>query len=97
MSAGERSQLLGGFSLLSFVAAVGGALFFMLPSTPDLEGLNSAGPPSELSIQHLRALIAANPAPTEADVCSMLNANLCRCGCQPRVVRAVLRAAGRQA
>jgi len=44
-------------------------------------------------IMQAAALIAAKPSPTEADVCSMLNANLCRCGCQPRVVRAVLRAA----
>ena len=48
-------------------------------------------------IMQAAALIAAKPAPTEADVCSMLNANLCRCGCQPRVVRAVLKAAGRGA
>ena len=48
-------------------------------------------------IMQAAALIASNPAPTEADVCSMLNANLCRCGCQPRVVRAVLKAAGRGA
>jgi len=46
-------------------------------------------------IMQAAALIAAKPSPTEADVCSMLNANLCRCGCQPRVVRAVLRAAGK--
>jgi len=44
-------------------------------------------------IMQAAALIAAKPSPTEADVCSMMNANLCRCGCQPRVVRAVLRAA----
>lgn len=44
-------------------------------------------------IMQAAALIAAKPAPTEADVCSMMNANLCRCGCQPRIVRAVLRAA----
>ena len=43
------------------------------------------------------ALIASNPAPTEAQVCAALNANLCRCGCQPRVVRAVLNAAGKAA
>jgi aerobic-type carbon monoxide dehydrogenase small subunit (CoxS/CutS family) len=48
-------------------------------------------------IMQAAALIAAKPSPTEADVCSMLNANLCRCGCQPRVVRAVLRAARGQA
>ena len=48
-------------------------------------------------IMQAAALLASKPAPTEADVCSMLNANLCRCGCQPRVVRAVLRAAGKSA
>lgn len=41
------------------------------------------------------ALIATNPNPTEAQVCAAMNGNLCRCGCQPRVVRAVLKAAGR--
>ena len=44
-------------------------------------------------IMQAASLIASKPSPTEADVCSMMNANLCRCGCQPRVVRAVLRAA----
>jgi len=44
-------------------------------------------------IMQAAALIAAKPRPTEADVCSMMNANLCRCGCQPRVVRAILKAA----
>ena len=48
-------------------------------------------------IMQAAALIAAKPAPTEADVCSMLNANLCRCGCQPRVIRAVLKAAAKAA
>ncbi len=48
-------------------------------------------------IMQAAALIAANPSPTESDVCSMMNANLCRCGCQPRVVRAVLKAAGKVA
>lgn len=46
-------------------------------------------------IMQAAALIAAKPAPTEADVCSLMNANLCRCGCHPRVVRAVMKAAGR--
>lgn len=48
-------------------------------------------------IMQSAALIASNPNPTEADVCTALNANLCRCGCQPRVVRAVLKAAGKLA
>ena len=46
-------------------------------------------------IMQAAALIAAKPNPTEAEVCSAMNGNLCRCGCQPRVVRAVLKAAGR--
>lgn len=38
------------------------------------------------------ALLAANPHPDEADVAAALDRNLCRCGVQGRVVRAVLRA-----
>jgi nicotinate dehydrogenase subunit A len=40
------------------------------------------------------ALLAANPAPDERDVVTALDRNLCRCGAQGRMVRAVLRAAG---
>lgn len=40
-----------------------------------------------------QALLDRNPAPTEADVRSALNGNLCRCGTHNRIVRAVLRAA----
>ena len=39
------------------------------------------------------ALLRANPAPTEAQVRSALDGNLCRCGSHQRIVRAVLRAA----
>jgi len=39
------------------------------------------------------ALLADNPAPTEADVVEALDRNLCRCGVQRRMVTAVLRAA----
>jgi nicotinate dehydrogenase subunit A len=39
------------------------------------------------------ALLRANPAPDEAEVRSALDGNLCRCGSQQRIVRAVLRAA----
>ncbi|MGH2872646.1 MAG: (2Fe-2S)-binding protein [Solirubrobacteraceae bacterium] len=38
------------------------------------------------------ALLARNPAPTEDEVRSALDGNLCRCGSHNRIVRAVLRA-----
>lgn len=38
------------------------------------------------------ALLRGNPAPTEADVRSALDGNLCRCGSHQRILRAVLRA-----
>jgi nicotinate dehydrogenase subunit A len=41
------------------------------------------------------ALLRANPAPTEAEVRTALDGNLCRCGSHQRIVRAVLRAATR--
>jgi nicotinate dehydrogenase subunit A len=39
------------------------------------------------------ALLKRNPKPTESDVRAALDRNLCRCGSQNRMVRAVLRAA----
>jgi nicotinate dehydrogenase subunit A len=39
------------------------------------------------------ALLAATVSPSEAQIRQQLNSNLCRCGCQRRVVRAVQRAA----
>jgi nicotinate dehydrogenase subunit A len=39
------------------------------------------------------ALLAANPAPTRAQVCEALDRHLCRCGMQQRMVAAVLDAA----
>jgi nicotinate dehydrogenase subunit A len=39
------------------------------------------------------ALLSRNPDPTEAEVRSSLDRNLCRCGAHNRMVRAVLRAA----
>jgi len=42
-------------------------------------------------------LLAQNPSPSEADIKQALNGNLCRCGSQPRIVRAVQRAAGTNA
>jgi len=40
------------------------------------------------------ALLRQNPKPSEAEVRAALDRNLCRCGSQNRIVRAVLRAAG---
>jgi aerobic-type carbon monoxide dehydrogenase small subunit (CoxS/CutS family) len=48
-------------------------------------------------IMQAASLLATKPNPTEADVRAHMNANLCRCGCQPRVVRAVLAASGKGA
>jgi nicotinate dehydrogenase subunit A len=42
------------------------------------------------------ALLRANSAPTEAEVRSALDGNLCRCGSHQRIVRAVLRAAAQE-
>jgi len=39
------------------------------------------------------ALLKQNPKPTETEVRAALDRNLCRCGSQNRIVRAVLRAA----
>ncbi len=43
------------------------------------------------------ALLAQKPKPTEADVRSALDGNLCRCGTHVRVVRAVMAASGQGA
>jgi aerobic-type carbon monoxide dehydrogenase small subunit (CoxS/CutS family) len=40
-----------------------------------------------------QVLLDHNPNPTESEVRSALNANLCRCGTHNRIVRAVMRAA----
>lgn len=45
------------------------------------------------AIMQAHALLERNPNPTDTDVRSALNGNLCRCGTQNRIVRAVLRAA----
>jgi nicotinate dehydrogenase subunit A len=43
------------------------------------------------------ALLGRNPSPTEAEVRTALDRNLCRCGSHNRMVRAVLRAASEMA
>ena len=39
------------------------------------------------------ALIAANPAPTDADIDAAMSGNICRCGTYPRIRKAIHRAA----
>lgn len=39
------------------------------------------------------ALLASNTSPTRDEICSALSGHLCRCGAQPRMIRAVERAA----
>ena len=39
------------------------------------------------------ALLAANPAPTRAEIAAALDGHLCRCGVQPRIMAAIERAA----
>jgi aerobic-type carbon monoxide dehydrogenase small subunit (CoxS/CutS family) len=38
-------------------------------------------------------LLAANPAPTDAEIRSAMNGHLCRCGTYPRILAAIKRAA----
>lgn len=44
-------------------------------------------------IMRAQALLDRNPNPSDADVRTALDGNLCRCGAHNRIVRAVLRAA----
>ena len=45
-------------------------------------------------IMSAAALLAAQPAPTDAQIREALNGNLCRCGSHTRILRAVRRVAG---
>ena len=45
-------------------------------------------------IVRAHALLVRNPDPSDAEIRRSLNLNLCRCGTQNRMVRAVLRAGG---
>ena len=45
-------------------------------------------------IMSTKALLAANPNPTEAQILQALRYNLCRCGAHIEIVRAAMRAAG---
>jgi nicotinate dehydrogenase subunit A len=44
-------------------------------------------------IMQAKALLDANPHPTDAEIKDALAANLCRCGTHLRIVRAVKRSA----
>ncbi|MEJ2087785.1 MAG: (2Fe-2S)-binding protein [Gammaproteobacteria bacterium] len=41
-------------------------------------------------IMSAAALLTANPSPTEADVDAAMRGNLCRCGCYPRIKKAIV-------
>jgi nicotinate dehydrogenase subunit A len=45
-------------------------------------------------IMTAKALLDANPHPTDAEIRSALKGNLCRCGTHQRILRAIRRAAG---
>ena len=45
-------------------------------------------------IMSAAALLAQNPRPSDDQITSALAGNLCRCGSEPRILRAVKRAAG---
>jgi isoquinoline 1-oxidoreductase alpha subunit len=44
-------------------------------------------------IMSAAALLAANPAPTDADIDQAMSASICRCGTYPRIRKAIHRAA----
>jgi isoquinoline 1-oxidoreductase subunit alpha len=41
-------------------------------------------------IMSAAALLESNPSPTEADVDAAMSGNICRCGCYPRIKKAIL-------
>jgi nicotinate dehydrogenase subunit A len=44
-------------------------------------------------VMRAKALLDVNPAPSRAEIAATLDAHLCRCGAQPRILRAIERAA----
>ena len=48
-------------------------------------------------IMQAKALLDANPKPTEAQIRDAMQSNLCRCGTHVRIVRAIQRAAAQTA
>jgi isoquinoline 1-oxidoreductase alpha subunit len=41
-------------------------------------------------IMSAAAMLTDNPSPTEADVDAAMTGNICRCGCYPRIKKAIL-------
>ncbi|HWB33050.1 MAG TPA: (2Fe-2S)-binding protein [Acidobacteriaceae bacterium] len=56
------------------------------------EGAFQCGYCTSGMIMRATALLATTPNPTEKDIVSRMNGNLCRCGTYPRIVAAVQRA-----
>jgi len=44
-------------------------------------------------VMRAKVLLDSNPAPTRREIASALDGHLCRCGAQPRILRAIARAA----
>jgi nicotinate dehydrogenase subunit A len=44
-------------------------------------------------VMRAKVLLDSNPAPTRAEIAAALDGHLCRCGAQPRILRAIARAA----
>ncbi|MGZ5064884.1 MAG: (2Fe-2S)-binding protein [Usitatibacter sp.] len=44
-------------------------------------------------VMRAKVLLDSNPAPTRREIATALDGHLCRCGAQPRILRAVARAA----
>lgn len=61
------------------------------------EGATQCGYCTPGIVLRAAALLVANPRPDARAVIEALDQNLCRCGCYPRILRAVLRAADRAA
>ena len=73
-----------------------------LPSTPYFKALQAAFIEAQAAqcgyctsgmIMQAQSLLDRNPKPTESEVRTALDGDLCRCGAHNRIVRAVMRAA----
>lgn len=58
------------------------------------QGVPQCGYCQSGQIMSAAALLARNAAPTETEVDAAMAGNICRCGCYPRIKRAILTAAG---
>jgi aerobic-type carbon monoxide dehydrogenase small subunit (CoxS/CutS family) len=56
------------------------------------EGAFQCGYCTSGMIMRATALLATTPKPTEAEIVSRMNGNICRCGTYPRIIAAVQRA-----